>query len=91
MSENSRRRVEEVTRVVLRPIASPLPLAFLPFGVGSRLQSGLQFGRVPRAEIPNVALLLGGVVFPAMLVAGVLALLAREPLVATLLGLISFS
>ena len=38
-----------------------------------------------------MALLLGGVVFPAMLVAGVLALLAREPLVATLLGLISFS
>lgn len=76
---------------MLRPIASPLPLAFLSFGVGSGLQSGLRLGVVPRAEIPNLALLFGGVCFTAMLVAGVLAFLFRETLGATLLGLISFS
>ena len=91
MSEDSQRRVEEATRIVLRPIASPLPLAFLSFGVGSGLQSGLQLGLVPRDEIPNVALLLGAVVFPAMLLAGILAFLSRETLGATLLGLLSFS
>lgn len=83
--------MEGVTRIVPRPMASPLPLAFLSFGVGSGLQSGLQFGLVPRDEIPNVALLFGGVVFPAMLLAGILAFLARETLGATLLGLLSFS
>lgn len=83
--------MEGATRIVLRPIASPLPLAFVSFGVGSGLQSGLQLGLVPQAEIPNVALLLGGVAFPAMLLAGILAFLSRETLGATLLGLISFS
>ncbi len=76
---------------MLRPIASPLPLAFLSFGVGSGLQSGLRLGVVPRAEIPNLALLFGGVCFTAMLVAGILAFLSRETLGATLLGLISLS
>ena len=76
---------------MLRPIASPLPLAFLSFGVGSGLQSGLRLGVVPRAEIPNLALLFGGICFTPMLVAGILAFLSRETLGATLLGLISFS
>jgi uncharacterized protein len=91
LSEDSRRCVEGATRFVLRPIASPLPLAFLSFGVGSGLQSGLQLGLVPRGEIPNLSLLFGGVVFPAMLLVGILAFLSQETLGATLLGLISFS
>ncbi len=76
---------------MLRPIAIPLPLAFLPYGVGSGLHSGLRLGVVPRAGMPNVTLLFDGVVFPAMLVACLLAFLSRETLGATLLGLISFS
>lgn len=36
------KRVEDITRVVPRPLASPLPLAFFAFGVGSLLLSGQQ-------------------------------------------------
>ena len=46
-NKERQREIEDVTRVVLRPLASPLPLAFLAFGVGSAMQSALQLGLIP--------------------------------------------
>ena len=88
---DDQRKVEEITRIVLRPLASPLPLAFLTFGVGSILQSAFQFGVVPQDESRNMALIFGAVIFPSMFLAAVFAFLSRETLGATALGLISFS
>lgn len=67
MSEDSRPRVEGATRILLRPKASPLPLAFFAFGVGSGLQSAYQLGLIPQGETRNLELLFAAVVFPAML------------------------
>ena len=89
--KGDQRKVEEITRIVLRPLASPLPLAFFTFGVGSILQSAFQFGIVPQDEARNMALIFGGIVFPSMFLAAVFAFLSRETLGATALGLISFS
>jgi hypothetical protein len=44
---DDQRRMEEITRVILRTLASPMPMAFFAFGVGSVLQSALQLGVVP--------------------------------------------
>jgi uncharacterized protein len=85
------RRVEDATRIVLRPLASPLPLAFFAFGVGSLMTSGLQLGLIPQQEGRELALIFGAFVFPPMLLSAVLAFLGRETLGATALGLISFS
>ncbi len=71
--KDDQRRVEEITRIVLRPLASPLPLAFFTFGVGSILQSAFQFGVVPPDESRNMALILGGIIFPSMFLAAVFA------------------
>ncbi|MDP9409972.1 MAG: acetate uptake transporter family protein [Actinomycetota bacterium] len=84
-------RIEGKTRIFLRPLASPVPLAFFAFGVGSFLQSTLQFGWVSQAEVRDVALILGAFVFPAELVAAIFAFLSRETLGATVLGLFSFA
>lgn len=89
--ENGRRSAEEITRVVLRPLASPLPLAFFAFGVGSLLLSGQQLGLVPLDETRVVALVIGLFVFPLQALAAVFAFLARETLGATAIGLISAS
>ncbi|QIN77603.1 hypothetical protein GBA65_02745 [Rubrobacter marinus] len=89
--KEDQRKVEEITRIVLRPLASPLPLAFFTFGVGSVLQNALQLGLIPQDESQNLALIFGGVVFPSMFLAAVFAFLSRETLGATALGLISFS
>lgn len=88
---DDQRKVEEITRIVLRPLASPLPLAFFTFGVGSILQSAFQFGLIPPDESRNLAVIFGGIIFPSMFLAAVFAFLSRETLGATALGLISFS
>jgi uncharacterized protein len=87
----SQPRVEDVTRIVLRPIASPLPLGFFAFGMGSILQSALQFGLIPQADIQNLALLFGAFVFPLEILAALLAYFARESVGATILSIIAFS
>lgn len=91
MEKDEQRRIEDVTRIVLRPIASPLPLAFFAFGVGSVLQSSLQLSLVPQEDSATMALLFGAFVFPPMFLAGIFAFLSRETLGATAIGLISFS
>ena len=85
------RSVESMTRVVLRPLASPLPLAFFAFGIGSLLLGGQQLGLIPPDETKVVALMLGAFVFPLQAVAAVFAFLARETLGATAIALISAS
>jgi uncharacterized protein len=47
--EENQRRIEAMTRVVLRPLASPLPLAFFAFGVGSLLLGCAQLGIIPES------------------------------------------
>ena len=64
MEKDDQRKVEEMTRITLRPLASPLPLAFFAFGVGSILHSAFQFGVVPPDESRNMALIFGGITFP---------------------------
>lgn len=88
---DSQPRIEDVTRIVLRPIASPLPLGFFTFGIGSILQSALQFGLIPQADVQNLALLLGTFVFPLEILAAILAYFARESVGATILSIIAFS
>jgi uncharacterized protein len=89
--DGSQRWVEDATRIMLRPLASPLPLAFFAFGVGSLMTSGLQFGLIPQQESRELALIFGAFVFPPMLLAAIFAFFGRETLGATALGLISFS
>ncbi len=83
--------VEGVTRIVLRPLASPLPLGFFAFGTGSVLQSALQLGLVPQGEILYVALVFGVFVFPLELLTAILAFPARDTVGATTLSIIAFS
>ena len=85
------RSVEGMTRVVLRPLASPLPLAFFAFGIGSLLISGQQLGLIPLDETWVVALVTGSFVFPLQALAAIFAFLARETLGATAIALISAS
>lgn len=90
-NKDSKRGVEDVTRIVLRPLASPLPLGFFAFGIGSVLQSALQFGLIPQSEVQNLALLFGAFVFPLELLAALLAYPSRESVAATILSIIAFS
>jgi len=70
-------------RVVLRPIANPLPLGFLALAGGTFTVAGLQLGWVETAESASVGFILLAFVVPLQLVASVLGFLARDPATGT--------
>jgi succinate-acetate transporter protein len=73
-----------MTRIVLRPIGSPLPLGFFTVAINNVLVSALQWGILPTADQRAVAL----IVFPAFVVqviVGIFALGARDSIAETLM------
>jgi succinate-acetate transporter protein len=83
--------IEAVTRVVLRPMATPLPLGFLALAVGSALLTSLQLGWVSTTYSHQVALAVLTLVAPLQLIAAVFAFLIRDVVMATGLGLLTGS
>jgi succinate-acetate transporter protein len=76
--------LRDLTRIVLRPIGSPLPLGFFTVAIDNVLVSALQWGSLPAADRRAVAL----IVFPAFIVqaiVGVFALSARDSIAGTLM------
>ncbi|TQF01632.1 hypothetical protein E6W39_04455 [Kitasatospora acidiphila] len=74
-----------MTRITLRPIASPLPLGFYTVAIASAVTSSLQLGLIDSADRQAVAL----TVFPAFvlqLLVSVLAFGARDVIAATLMA-----
>jgi succinate-acetate transporter protein len=78
-------------RIVLRPIASPLPLAFAAFGIGSLVTGVQQVGGIPVSDQMKVNLLLCVFLAPLQLLAAFYAFSARETLAATGLSLLALN
>ena len=73
-----------MTRIVLRPIGSPLPLGFFTVAIDNVLVSTLQWGVLPAADRRAVAL----IVLPAFVVqaiVGLFAIGARDSIAGTLM------
>ena len=85
--EERQRRLESVTRIALRPIASPLALGFLALAGGTFTLAGLQLGWVD--EQNQVGLILLAFTVPLQLVASIFGFLARDTVAATGMGLLS--
>jgi succinate-acetate transporter protein len=79
--------VRERTRIMLRPIGSPLPMGLLALMCAGVLLSLVQLGTIPQTELTTVALLLLGFVAPLMLIASIFSFLARDTVAGTALGL----
>jgi uncharacterized protein len=77
------------TRVVLRPIATPLPLGFLALGVATFSFAVVQLGWIPSTEEHTVALGVLVLTVPLQLLAGVMGFVARDPVTATGMGLLA--
>jgi uncharacterized protein len=78
-------------RIVLRPLANPLPLGFLALAGGTLLLSGLQLGWLAADEGQAVALALIAFVFPLQLVVSIFGYLARDVVAGTGMGILSGS
>lgn len=79
--------VGDRTRIVLRPIGSPLPLGLLALMCAGLLLSLQQLGTFQASDQKTIALVLLGFVVPLMLVASIFSFLARDTVAGTALGL----
>jgi succinate-acetate transporter protein len=79
-------RTGAVTRIMLRPVASSLPLGFFAFGMGSILMTAAQLHWVPLGQVTSLMVLSLVFVVPLELLAGVFAFLARDGGAATALS-----
>jgi len=78
--------VHSRTRIVLRPLGSPLPLGLLALAPAGLLLSCLQIGAFPVSETKTVALLILGFAAPLELIAAVLCFFARDTIGGSGLG-----
>jgi uncharacterized protein len=82
---------QDHTRIVLRPIASGMPLGFFSFAIGMLMLGISAIGVIPLAETKQLGLILALFVFPLELVATIFAFLARDSMSAATLGLFTTS
>ena len=80
---------QDATRIVLRPIASPLPLGFLGLVVGSLLISALQLHWVPAAQRHELAIGVLAFTVPVQLIACLYGFLCRDVVASTGLGVLA--
>ncbi len=76
-----------VSRVVLRPIATPLPLGFLALFVATLSFSAVQLSWIDTSQGHIVALPALTLTVPLQLIASVMGFLARDPVAATGMGM----
>jgi succinate-acetate transporter protein len=75
-------------RIMLRPIASPMPLGFYTVAIATVVVSALQLGIIPSNEREEVALLIVPA-FALQLIVGIACIAGRDAIAATLMA--SFS
>ncbi|MBN1093205.1 hypothetical protein JKP75_11935 [Blastococcus sp. TML/M2B] len=81
--------MEPQTRVVLRPIATPLPPGFLALALSTVMFSAVQLGWIALAEGRIAALTALLATLPLQFLAAVIGFLSRDPVAATGMGILS--
>jgi succinate-acetate transporter protein len=76
-------RADERARVVLTPIATPLPLTFLGLVLATLILSGLELGWIPASETHAAGWALLGVPVPLQLIAAIFGFHGRSATAAT--------
>ncbi len=84
-------RAPAEARIVVRPLATPLPLGLYSFGIGMLMLAAQSAGWIPIAQGKDVGLIVASFVFPLESAAAIFAFLARDAVAATALGLFSTS
>jgi uncharacterized protein len=77
------------TRVVLRPLATPLPLGFLALALATVAFSAVQLGWVPPDQGRIAALAALAATLPLQFLSSVMGFLARDPVAATGMGILA--
>lgn len=79
----------DLTRIMLRPMASSLPLGFLAFGAGTILLTALELRWVPQQQGAALMVMVLAFVAPLEALSGIFAFVSRDVGAATALTLLS--
>jgi succinate-acetate transporter protein len=90
-ADEARKRVESLSRIVVRPIGSPASLGLFGLAAATLVVSGQQLGWVDEAERKQVALILIAFPFVSQLVASLWSTVARDGVAATAMGVLSLT
>lgn len=82
---------QRLTRIVLRPVASSMPMGFFAFGIANVVYSALQMRWFAPSEAVGVAALVLVFVVPLQMIASVFGLLSRDAAGAATMGLFGVS
>jgi uncharacterized protein len=82
---------ETATRIILRPMGSPLPLGFLALAVGTFVLAGLELSWIAKSQLHVVGLLLIAFVFPLQGLTAIFGFLSRDTVAGTGMALLSGS
>ena len=80
---------EPRARVVLRPLATPLPLGFLALALATTTFAALQLGWIPPEQGRVAAITAVAATVPLQLLASIVGFLARDPVAATGMGVLT--
>lgn len=78
-----------ITRIVVRPLASALPLGFFAFGVGTVLLATLELKWLPATDNIPLVLIMLGYVAPLEMLPCIFSFLSRDTGAATTMGIFS--
>lgn len=88
-TESRQPRIEELARIVLRPLANPVPLGLLALAIGSILLSSVQLEWIAPSNLPQIALVILVLVVPLELVTALFCYFGRDVVMATGFGLLT--
>jgi succinate-acetate transporter protein len=87
--EELAQRLDRVTRVTLRPMASPMPIGFVGLAAATFVLASLNLGWVPTSDGRTVGLVLIAFVFPLQASASIFGVLTRDGVAATAMAILS--
>lgn len=82
-------RMEQITRITLRPISTPMPMGFIGLAAATLLVAAMNLGWVPASEGQNVAFALLAFTLPLQVSASIFGTLARDGVAGTAMAVLA--
>jgi uncharacterized protein len=82
-------RLDDITRVNLRPMASPMPIGFIGLAGATLVLAAMNLGWIAPSEAHAVAIVMIAFTFPLQAAASIFGILTRDGVTATAMGVLA--
>jgi succinate-acetate transporter protein len=82
-------RLNDITRINLRPMGSPMPIGFIGLAGATLVLAAMNLGWIPPSEAHTVAIVMIAFTFPLQAAASIFGMLTRDGVAATGMGVLA--